>query len=240
MNTIDILGAADAVAEWLPFLLQTTDPLFPTGAYAHSLGLEQIVRAGIVHDEASLLEFLKRMALPALEHLELPYLRFAYLAAVAGDGVELCFIDREIDAWKVCRELREASLQLGARRLGALLNIFPHPFVRLFDEERRARKARGHHLCVYAVQMALGGAPMEAALMAYLYQALAGACGAALKLIRIGQDGCQRALRASLEGAGTAVRASLRVGRGDAGWFNPLIEIFSMQHERAFERLFIS
>ena len=26
---------------WLAFVLQTSDPLFPTGAYAHSLGLEE-------------------------------------------------------------------------------------------------------------------------------------------------------------------------------------------------------
>jgi len=232
MNTID------AFPEWLPFLLQTTDPLFPTGAYAHSLGLEQIARAGIVRDEASLLEFLKRQALPALENLELPFLRFAWQAADAGDIGELCRIDREIDAWKLCRGLREASIQLGARRLAALLHVLPHPFASLFEEQRRAGAARGHHLSVYGMQMALGGAPMEAALTSYLYQTLAGACGAALKLIRIGQDGCQRVLRQCLLGAAPAVRASLRVER--PGWFNPLVEIAAMRHERAFERLFIS
>jgi len=238
---MDITEAMDTInpfPEWLPFLLQTTDPLFPTGAYAHSLGLEQITRAGIVRDEASLLEFLKREALPTLENLELPFLRFAWQAADAGDIGELCRIDRELDAWKVCRGLREASIQLGGRRLAALIEVLPHPFARLFEEQRRARAARGHHLSVYGMQMALGGAPMEAALAAYLYQTLAGACGAALKLIRIGQDGCQRVLRQCLLGAAPAVRASLRVER--PGWFNPLVEIAAMRHERAFERLFIS
>jgi len=37
-----------------------------------------------------------------------------------------------------------------------------------------------------------------------------------------------------------AVAASLGVAREDAGCFNPLLEIASMRHERAFERLFIS
>ncbi len=208
--------------EWLPFLLQTTDALFPTGAYAHSLGLEQIARMGIVRDEASLLEFLRRQAIPALRNLELPYLRFAY------ESQEDCeTLDEEIDAWKLCRELREASLQLGARRLKALQAIYPGAFGR-------------HHLTVYGRQMALGGVPLGTALTAYLYQTLAGACGAALKLIRIGQEGCQRVLRECLREAPAAVRASLLVTRGEAGWFNPLAEIASMQHERAGERLFIS
>ncbi len=38
---------------WLPFLLQTSDALFPTGAYAHSLGFEEIVRLRVVTDEAT-------------------------------------------------------------------------------------------------------------------------------------------------------------------------------------------
>ena len=37
--------------------------------------------------------------------------------------------------------------------------------------------------------------PLRAALAAYFYQSLAAICAAALKLIRIGQDGCQRVLR---------------------------------------------
>ncbi len=225
MDTIDA-----SAQEWLPFLLQTTDALFPTGAYAHSLGLEQAAREGVVRDEASLLEFLTRQILPAMERFELPFLRFAFEAARAGDEGALCAIDREIDAWKVCRELREASLQLGARRARALLTLFPE------SPPMRAE----HHITVYGMQMALGGVPMETALMAYLYQALAGACSAALKLIRIGQEGCQRVLRKSLREAGGAVKSSLRVAREEAGWFNPLLDIFSMRHERAFERLFIS
>src|SRR5438067_269386 len=55
---------------WLPFLLQTTDALFPTGAYAHSLGFEEIVRLGRVRDEESLREFLRTQLIPALRELE--------------------------------------------------------------------------------------------------------------------------------------------------------------------------
>ena len=81
--------------DWLPFLLQTADALFPTGAYAHSLGFEESVRLGVVRDEATLGEFLRTQIVPAQAQQELPYLRFA----CAARGVdELCAIDREIDA----------------------------------------------------------------------------------------------------------------------------------------------
>ena len=50
---------SDLNLSWLPALLQTSDALFPTGAYAHSLGFEESVRLGIVRDEDSLRAFLK-------------------------------------------------------------------------------------------------------------------------------------------------------------------------------------
>ncbi len=224
-------------SDWLPFLLQTADALFPTGAYAHSLGFEEIVRLGVVRDEATLRDFLLTQIVPAQEHHELPYLRFAREAAGLD---ELCAIDREIDAWKLASEMRAASAQLGVRRLKALRTISEAAELAQFESAIAAGRARGHHLVICALQARAGGIPLTASLTAYFYQSLAALCAAALKLIRIGQDGCQRALRAAACDAQTVVRRSLTVARTEAGWFNPLLEIASLRHARAEERLFIS
>jgi len=61
---------------WLPFLLQTSDPLFPTGSYAHSFGLEEFIRLTNASGEPALHRFLHLHILPALTCQELPYLRF--------------------------------------------------------------------------------------------------------------------------------------------------------------------
>ena len=223
--------------DWLPWLLQTADALFPTGAYAHSLGFEESVRLGVVRDEATLGEFLRLQIIPALADLELPYLRFACAARDVG---ELCALDREIDAWKLAQEARDASAQLGGRRLAALRKISDAGELAKFAVEIAAGRARGHHLIVCALQARVGRIPLGAALSTYLYQALAAICAAALKLIRIGQDGCQRVLRAMNRDAEAIVNRSLAVSRGDAGWFTPMLEIAAMRHARADERLFIS
>ena len=44
--------------EWLGGLLQTTDTLFPSGGYAHSYGLEEMVALGRVKSKQDLEEFL--------------------------------------------------------------------------------------------------------------------------------------------------------------------------------------
>ena len=61
------------------------------------------------------------------------------------------------------------------------------------------------------------------------------------RLIRIGQDGeCNAACVLPALEASAAVARSLKVSREDAGWFDPLLELASMRHEHASERLFIS
>lgn len=230
---------ADDVS-WLPFLLQTADALFPTGAYAHSLGFEEAVRLGMVSNPATLKTFLLEQIVPAQREQELPYLRFAFDAASAGHLAELRRIDLEINAWKLAPETRDASAQLGLRRLKALRTIHPAPMLAAFETLVTTGACRGHHLSVCGLQAVVSGVPLEAALATYLYQSLSAICGAAMKLIRIGQDGCQTALRAAADLSSETVAASMRMERAKAGWFNPALEIASLRHARAEERLFIS
>ena len=222
--------------DWLAGFLQANDPLFPTGAYAHSFGLEEIVRLGVVRDEVTLLVYLQKQVIPNLQSLELPFVRYAYEAAVKGKVEVLCGLNEELSAVKICREAREASANLGFRRLQAAAKISEHATLKEFLE----RTPAPHHILAYGAQMAANGVPLEAALSGYFYQALASSCSAALKLIRIGQDGVQRVLREGLREADSTVKLSLEVPRNKAGWFNPLLEIAAMRHERANERLFIS
>jgi urease accessory protein len=227
-----------AIAAWLPALLQTSDPLFPTGAYAHSLGLEEIVRLGGVRDEASLGTFLSAQLMPQLQWVDLPYLRFAIEAAHCVEA--LSAIDQEIDAWKLALEARSSSCQIGTRRLAALRTTSDDPRLLAYTAAIKNGHAHGHHLCACALQALLQHTPLEAALLVYGYQTLAGACMAALKLIRIGQDGCQRVLTNALRSLPDAVSLSHLVKRQEAGCFSPLLEIASMRHAFANERLFIS
>lgn len=228
----------DSLSAWLPTLLQTNDALFPTGAYAHSFGFEEFSRLRGLRDEAGLREFVETSILPSLAHQELPYLRFAYNAV--GDFGKLCEIDREISAWKFARELRDASIQIGGRRLAALRAMNDLPSYREFAAAITARQTPGHHLTVCALQAAGEKFPLSAALAAYVYQAIAGICSASLKLIRIGQDGCQRVLRGAREKAPAIIAQSGTIERDHAGFFDPLLEIAAMRHEFANERLFIS
>jgi urease accessory protein len=58
--------------------------------------------------------------------------------------------------------------------------------------------------------------------------------------LRIGQNAAQRVLTTSLSRLAEKAALSLLISREELGWFDPLVEIASMQHEIAYERLFIS
>jgi urease accessory protein len=228
----------EAFAGWLPSLLQLSDAAFPTGSYAHSFGLEEIVRQGQVSDESSLADFLRGHVIPALTHVDLPLVRESRSAALARDRVELIALDRLAGALRVPRELREASLQTGRRRLVILIRLRPTPELELLDQISRDDPLACHHAIVWGASCA--AVPLGASMEAYYYHTVSCLCTAAPKLIRIGQEGTQRVLSACLREADRRVAQALAIPREAIGWFDPIIDIASMRHEIADERLFIS
>lgn len=225
-------------SDGLSFLLQTSDAMFPTGAYAHSLGMEEMVRAGHVFDEASLLTFLRHHVIPAAREVDLPLVAEAHRAAAAGDCDSLMAVDQLAGALRPARELRAASLQTGRRRLAMLNSVRPTPLLQTYHAEAQKRPGVGHHVAVWGA--ACAELPLTAALTAYHYQTLSCHCAAAPKLLRIGQEAAQRVLTAALADAGSVIEAAAKIIRDDIGWFDPVLDLASMRHEIADERLFIS
>lgn len=227
-------------AAWLGRLLQTSDPLFPTGAYAHSGGLEELVRLGLVRDEATLTVHLTARVAPMQAAFELPFVRGARLAALGTDLDRLAQLDREFESRKPARESRTAGRALGRRRLAALRVVYPHAMLDAYAHAVATEAAPGQAAVVAGVQAAVLGLPEEAALLAHHYLAGSGPASAALKLLRIGQEGIQRALDRYLAGGPAAVAAALRIDPSEASWFDPVLDIAALRHEHADERLFIS
>jgi urease accessory protein len=221
--------------DWLPWLLQVNDSQFPSGAYAHSLGLEDLVQRGLIRDADGLQAFLRDQVSPALLAFDVPMLARAHAAAVAGDLPALAALDRELDAWKLADEQRQASRRMGSRRLALVRRLDPAPALDAFA----AIESPQHLLVVAALEMR--ALPVAVAAWAMAHQTMTGYVTAAVKLLRLGQDRAQAVLRESLATLAPGVAAAAAdPAPGDPGWFNPLLEIASLRHARARERLFIS
>ena len=216
---------------WL-WLLQANDTAYPSGSYAHSFGLEELVECGVVKTGPDLETFLENQVLPNLLTFEIPHFVKAHAAAVAGDVPALLALDTELDAWRIPFELRDASRRIGSQRLDLLNQLDPTTLI----ADIRSASPRCHHLVVTALE--LSSLPVEQAARAFGFQTIASLTAASMKLMRIGQTAVQRISRNTLARLGDKIDASLT--RPADGWFNPLLEIASLRHARANHRLFIS
>ncbi|HEY8240666.1 MAG TPA: urease accessory UreF family protein [Kiritimatiellia bacterium] len=210
--------------------------MFPTGAYAHSFGLEALVEHGTVQDEPSLRRYLADVMVPSLAGTDLPIVHAAWQAASARDAARLVELDDLAEALRPTRELRDASRRTGSQRLQTLLELDPRNLLREFVD----LGGKGHAPVVYGIECALWSVPERSALQAFAYQAVAGLVSAAFKLIPLGQMAAQRLIADLAESLETHVDDALRIAPDDAGWFAPMTDIASSRHEQAYTRLFIS
>jgi urease accessory protein len=225
---------------WLLPLMQTTDSMFPSGSYAHSFGLEGMVQLERVQDPAGLRAFLFGTILPSLERYELPFVAHAFRAGCARDLDRVIDLDEMYGAAKATLELRQASSRFGSQRLAMLIEIAPQPFLAALEMARNEGRLDAHAPVISGVQFALGGSPLEAGLLAVYYQTFASYMTAAMKLIRMGQNACQRLLAELLEPGPEVCRIAGDVPIESAGWFSPILDLASARHESAYTRLFIS
>ena len=229
-------------ARWLVGLLQAGDSYYPTGAYAHSFGLEGLVQAGMVKDRATLRAFVFFSVLPALRQAELPLAAHAYAALdpVAPDWAkvgELCVLS---NALKSAKETRTATENIGRQRAELAAALHGHPLAKEYLE----RAAAGGWPFSAAISTALEGrvlgAPREAVLAGVMYATISGLLAASMKIMRIGQNASQSLLTEALNQAPEIISAASVVPMEEIGWFNPWLDIAAARHETADGRMFIS
>jgi urease accessory protein len=227
---------------WIAGLLQTTDSLYPTGAYAHSHGLEGLVQLGVVHDRATLRVFVLEFVLPALARTELPLAARAWEAA--GETPEpdwdrlrdLCFLGA---ALRGAREPREASRAIARQRLD-LAATLRGGFSAEFNERAITGDWPAPACLAAAIEGRALGVPLDAVLAAMIYTTAAGVIMASVKLLRIGQNACQALLLEALAETARLIVFARALDEAEIGAFNPWWDIAAARHETADFRLFIS
>lgn len=227
---------------WLLGLLQAGDSYYPTGAYAHSFGLEGLVQAGVVKDRATLRDFIFLSVLPALRQAELPLAAHAYAALdpAAPDWAklgELCVLSH---ALKSAREARVATENIGKQRAELVAALHGHPLARDYLARAEAERLPFSSAISAALEGRVLGAPLDAVLAGVTYATLGGLLAASMKILRIGQNASQSLLTEALTRAPEIIDAARAVPLGEIGWFNPWLDIAAARHETADGRMFIS
>jgi urease accessory protein len=223
--------------------LLLADTRLPSGAHAHSGGIEQAVDDGVVSDLASLIPFLEGRLLTA-GRLSASVAAQACALADRGDADRTAAWTR-LDA-EVTARITAPSLRATSRRQGrSLLSTG----VRIVDSAALQVVAKsapdGPHLAVVQGVLAQAGglAPAEAALIA-AYGTVAAAASAALRLLGldpVSVAGALAELTPSIDGISTEAAematASPRLLPAPA---SPLSDLLGERHGARKERLFAS
>lgn len=226
--------------EQLLAVLQMADGLFPSGAFAHSFGLETYVQAGLVADRPGVEAFLRALLEGATGPNDAAAVAITARLAAAGDVDGCLELDGRLDAMKFVPELRAASLQMGRQTLRAASAISAHPLVARLAHAVEAGATPGHHAVAFGSALGCRGVADETAACAYLHSTATTIVNAALRLLPLGQLDGQRILASTHPLVARLAADAARASADDLWSFAPGLEIASLRHAELPARLFRS
>lgn len=209
-------------------LLQLADSGFPSGAFAHSAGLEALHQCGLLRGEAQLTgrlhELVWHTALGSL-----PFLADAF----TGDAGRA---DRDAEAFLSNHVARRASMAQGRAFLMAAEAMLEDPAVTAL----RSALPHAHLAVAFGAALATRAVPLNDVRQTFLFCTVRSALSAVVRLGVIGPLRAQAVLlglhgtidRALADSAGLTAREAVSV--------SPWLETAQSAHDRLYSRLFQS
>ncbi len=225
--------------DWL--LWQLADSAFPTGGFAHSLGLEAAWQHGEVCNRTELISFIE-VGLQQLGHAALPFVTAAFDAPEKlGEFDQLC------DAFTTNHVANRASRAQGRAMLSAVERIFSErrPPARLDGKglNQRAMPEAGvpnHFAPVFGALMRELAVPRQTALRLFFFNQLRSAFAAAVRLNIIGPMEAQvLQQRAAVKAEEILIRCE-SLTLDDLAQTSPLLDLWQGAQDRLYSRLFQS
>ncbi len=252
-----------------PRLAQFVDSAFPTGAFAHSFGLETAAQEGRLRTADDLRAWLLDFLHGSLEPMDGPAVVHASTPGAAQDALRE--LDRVLYVSRLARETRTAAQKIARQYMRMAIALYPEfapeagvhraprddppaataallrdgdpaaPFRRYAALVRRG-DCRGHPAIVHGCVCAFLGESSASAVTSYLFTALAAAAASALRATGLGQTQVQQTMASIFPAVEQAAAEILRLAPDAASLCarNVLQEIDAMRHETLYSRLFMS
>jgi urease accessory protein len=218
------------VSDWLAW--QVIDSAFPTGAFAHSWGLEAAWQHGEVDGLDSLRLFLDA-SIQQAGYAAMPLVNAAYLAP---DRLEA--LDELAEAFLINPVANRTSRVQGRTLVATARRIWPS--TALADLQARAEATRAHVAPLSGAVFLAIGLPLSTAQKVVLYGAARGVLAAA---VRLGIAGSYEAQRMQFECGPRLDLLAERCGglrECDLAQTAPVLDLLQSRHDRLYSRLFQS
>lgn len=216
--------------DWLAW--QLVDSAFPTGAFAHSLGLESACQHGEVTDAGQLRTFVDASILQA-GFAALPFVNAAF-----HDPDTLQMLDDMAEAFLTNPVANRASRVQGRTLLATTARIWPSPGVDSLKE--RADGTCAHVAPLSGAAFRLVGLPLGVTQRVLLYGTSRSVLSAAVRLGIVGSYEAQRMQYACAEQLDQVAARCAALTLDDLGQTAPLLDLLQSGHDQLYSRLFQS
>lgn len=221
-------------------LFQLCDSNFPTGAFSHSYGLESYIQEDQVHNQATLLEWLKVFLHEQLVHSDGLASRLVYDALQNEDFEAVWKIDRMLTVQNLPRETREGTQKMGDRMLNLVGSLYDVPVLSLYRERIKAKQSFGHPAIVFTMIGHHLDVSKSTTILYYLYSVITSIVQNAVRAIPLGQTSGQKVIQQFQSELIEATDKILSIDEHEFGVISPGLEISQMKHERVNIRIFMS
>jgi urease accessory protein len=222
-------------------LFQLGDSLFPSGAFAHSFGLEQLAREGVLRRPDDVQRYVESLLRQTLAPCDANAALRAFEAARDDNLRSVIDADRALYRTKAPYELRAASLATGRRLIDEVSPHVDAPFLHEYASAVKADRSLGTQPVAFGVVCAvLGISDGESVAASLLLVSATAVMQASMRLMPISHRDVQATLhylRPIIAELASDVTAG---GARPLRSFQPLQDIASMRHEAATARLFAS
>lgn len=219
-------------------LLQFGDSAFPVGAFSFSNGLETAVQHEVVHDRATLHEFVRTVTRAAATGDGVATL-VGHRGAAAGDLDVIRQADEAVHLRKINEETRTMTVRMGRKLAEAANRIVGESLLK-----KRAGETGTGVPVTYPVALGVLFAELglreEDAFAAHQYGAASTVLGAAIRLMRVDHLDAQSILFAVNEKATDDYQEVRTATLDDMQGFAPHLDILAGAHQHAHVRMFMS
>lgn len=220
-------------------VLQFGDSLLPVGSFSFSNALESAVQESVVHDAATLSEFVLASARRAATSDGIALLE-AHRAARGADMERIVRADRAVFERKLGEEARTMTIRMGRKLAEVSVAAVQAPLLGRWLDRVRDGGTPGTHPAALGVLFAELGSPEEDAFAVHQYGVAMTTLSAALRLMRIDHRQVQAMLYAVDGTVPDDYAAVRRASLSDMAGFAPMADILAAVHVRSHVRMFMN
>jgi urease accessory protein len=210
-------------------LMTWLSPAFPVGAFSYSHGIERAVHDGLIHDKASLHDWMNDL----LNH-----------GSVWNDAVLFAASWRDADMGGNCREISElGEAMAGSKERHMETTLQGNAFLQAIGHWSGRDSGLANEMpypVAVAVVAARNQVACEPALAAYLHAVVSNLIQGAVRLVPLGQSNGVSLMAAMEKQILAVAERAASSSLDDLGSAAIVSEIMAMQHETQYSRVFRS